>query len=133
MTNSLSLLRDILERILPGASLQPDSIFEAAERQGLAYKFVAIADWTATEGLYSKTEIFDLVFAGKPLPPGDVVVVTDESFSAGELLYCPADELRQRVSLSSRFMFDGDVVFMWPQIAGLTVFHHEGGFAHIGW
>jgi hypothetical protein len=77
--------------------------------------------------------LFDLVFAGKRLPPGDVVVVTDESFISGELLRCPAAELRQRATLSSQFMFDGDVVLMWLEIAGLTVFHHEGDFAHIGW
>ncbi|UVH59306.1 hypothetical protein NWF24_07805 [Variovorax paradoxus] len=133
MNNSLSLPLDLLERILPGATLQPDSILAAAERRGLAYKFVAIPNWAQTEAQYGKTDLFDLIFAGKPLPPGEVVVVADGSFISGELLCCAVDELRQRVSLSSQFMFDGDVVFMWPQVAGLTVFHHEGGFTHIGW
>ena len=133
MNSSLSVPRTLLERILPGATLQPDSILEAAEREGLTYKFLTIADWEETGARYGKTDLFDLIFAGKPLPPGEVIVITDESFINGELLCCQTKELRQRVDLSSQFMFDGDVVFMWPQIFGLTVFHHEGGFAHIGW
>lgn len=119
--------------MLPGATFQPDSILEAAEREGLTYKFLTIADWEETGARYGKIDLFDLIFAERPLPPGEVIVITDESFINGELLCCPALELRQRVNLSSQFMFDGDVVFMWPQISRLTAFHHEGGFAHIGW
>lgn len=133
MTDLPSLALELLYRVVPGAAMLPDAILAAADRQGLACEFVAITDWPDLDADDAKLQLFDLVFAGKTLPPGDVIVVTDESFISGQSLLCPVGALRQHVGQSPQFMFDGDVIFLWRGIAALSVFHHEGGFAHVGW
>lgn len=44
----------------------------------------------------------------------------------------PADRLMSFISEYQREMlFDGDVLFVAPDSATLTLFHHEGAFAHV--
>ncbi|QFZ83266.1 hypothetical protein GFK26_11085 [Variovorax paradoxus] len=132
-TDPLSLPLQLLDRVVPGAKLQPDAILEAADRAGIPYNFVTITTWPDLDAPNGKGQLFDLIFTDKVLPTGQVLVVTDESFIDGQSLQCPVDELRLRMNQSSQFMFDGDVIFLWREIAALSVFHHEGGFAHVGW
>jgi hypothetical protein len=132
-TDPLSHSLELLNRVVPGANLQPDAILEAADRAGIPYNFVTITAWPDLDARDGKSQLFDLIFADKVLPTGQVLVVTDESFIDGQLIQCPVDELRLRVNQSSQFIFDGDVIFLWHEIAALSVFHHEGGFAHVGW
>ncbi|MBS78728.1 MAG: hypothetical protein CMO32_23830 [Variovorax sp.] len=133
MTGLPSLPLELLERVLPGAKLLPDSILQAADRREIAYEFVLVTDWPDLDAPDAKLQLFDLVFAGKSFPEGDVVVVTDESFRSGQPIQCQGGELRRTLDRSPQFVFDGDVIFLWREIAALSVFHHEGGFAHIGW
>lgn len=133
MTGPPSLPLELLERVLPGAKLLPDSILQAADRRGIAYEFVMISDGPDLDAPDAKCELFDLVFAGKSFPEGQVVVVTDESFRSGQLIRCMGSDLRRTMIHSPHFVFDGDVIFLWREMAALSVFHHEGGFAHIGW
>lgn len=132
-TDPLSLPLELLDRVIPNAKLLPDTILEAADRAGIPYSFVKITSWPDLNAPNGKSQLFDLIFTGKVLPTGQVVVVTDESFITGHSLRCPVEELRLMMNQSSQFMFDGDIIFLWREIAALSVFHHEGGFAHVGW
>ena len=75
--------------------------------------------------------LYDLVFAGKTLPAGEVVMVCDDSFSSGALLHCKGSDLRQQMQQWPRSLAAEDLIFLWP--GAITVVHHGGGFAHIGW
>jgi hypothetical protein len=52
-------------------------------------------------GLYTKMELLDCVFADAPASGGEIILIT------------------------------GDAVFIWPAARRISVFHHEGTFAHI--
>lgn len=61
-----------------------------------------------------------------------VAVVSARFSGTSRIASCGFFTGRTRMNQSSQFMFDGDVIFLWREIAALSVSHHEGGFAHIG-
>ena len=77
-------------------------------------------------------DLFDRVFADVPLFGGDLILITDDCFpiTEREPFFGRGETLREFLS-EAPFVFDGDAVFIWPDARRISVFHHEGTFAHI--
>jgi hypothetical protein len=133
---TLTDAKEALAAMLDEIDLLPDAILEACNRLGKPSKLVRIPHWSehdAGADLYTESELFDLVFERRSLPTGNALVVTDESFISGLVLNVGSEELRQMVGRHHQLVFDADIVFLWPESECLSVFHHEGAYAHIGW
>ena len=109
----------------------PDRLWAAAD--AIAGPAVAreLRQWENLPDL----EILDRVYAGQPPLAGPVVAVTDHMFaSGGSPARLPAERLRDFVAgylvSAGECFFNGDVVILATDAARLTVFHHEGVFAH---
>jgi len=78
-------------------------------------------------------ELFDRIFDGVQIPGGDLIFIVDSCFpiTEHEPFFWEGENLRYLVSEFPLFVFDGDVVFMWPEARLISVLHHEGIFAHI--
>lgn len=132
-----SLLPITREHITHARScITPGAVMHYAELSGIAAQSGAIPRWEEHEcgpDLYSKMELFDRVFAGVPIPAGEMIFIVDDCFpiTAREPFFCRGESLREFVAEHSRFVFDGDVVFIWPEARRISVFHHEGIFAHV--
>lgn len=115
--------------------ITPDAILHYAELSRAAVHRGAIPRWEEHDcgpGLYSKMELFDRVFADAPVPGGDLILITDDCFpmTAREPLFGHGESLREFLA-EAPFVFDGDAVFIWAQARRISVFHHDGTFAHI--
>jgi hypothetical protein len=116
--------------------ITPDVIIRYAELSRVPVRHGVIPRWEEHDcgpGLYTKTELFDRVFAGVPVFGGDLILITDDCFpiTAHEPFFGRGESLREFLA-EAPFVFDGDVVFIWPTARRISVFHHEGTFAHIG-
>jgi len=132
-----SLLPITREHITHARScITPSGVLHYAELSGTAARSGIIPGWQEHDrgpGLYSKMQLFDRIFGGMSIPAGEVILITDNCFpiTAREPFFCRGESLRQFVAEQSFFVFDGDVVFIWPEARRISVFHHEGRFAHI--
>jgi len=94
---------------------------------------VKVPEWWEHEtGVgYEKIELFDMMFAGRSLPSTETFFIPDCCFSGGEPFVCTGDTLRTSVAHCPSFVFDGDVLFVWPTDRLISCFHHEGAYWHI--
>ena len=117
--------------------ITPGAILEYAELSGIAVGSGVIPRWEEHDWgrprIYSKMDLFDRVFANASIQAGEVILITDDCFpvTAREPFFCRGESLREFVAACPHFVFDGDVVFIWPVARRISVFHHEGTFAHI--
>jgi len=118
--------KEALSRCIPGGSLSPDDIYEVAQREGYspAFKQIASAD------LLSKEALFDAVFSEHAPPSGKVFVLADGGLPDFAFSY-EGSRLREAVLATPEFLFDGDLLFVWPNCGRVSVFHHEGGCFHV--
>jgi hypothetical protein len=132
-----SLLPATREHITYARScITPSAVLHYAELSKVAVQSGVVPRWEEHDSgprLYTKMELFDRVFSGVVIPHGAVILITDDCFpiTAREPLFCSGENLRDFVASSPLFVFDGDVVFIWPEARRISVFHHEGTFAHI--
>lgn len=125
------------EHITPArSSITPASILRSAELAGLPIQYNVIPRWEEHDrglGLYTKLELFNRMFANNPIPPGPLILIAEVCFpmTAHEPFLCLGGTLREFIIASPLFIFDGDVVFLWPEDRHISVFDHEGGFAHL--
>jgi len=132
-----SLLPVTREHITHARScITPGAVLDYAKLSGIAVESGVIPRWEEHDcgpGLYTKMDLFDGVFAGMAFPHGEVILITDECFpiTAREPFFCRGESLRECVAACPHFVFDGDVVFIWPEARRISVFHREGTFAHI--
>lgn len=132
-----SLLPVTREHITHARScITPAAVLDYAESSGLTVQSGVVPRWEEHDcgpGLYTKMELFDRVFSGATIPRGAVILITDDCFPiiAREPFLCRGESLREFVAACPHFVFDGDVVFIWPEARYISVFHHEGTFAHI--
>ncbi len=132
----ISEASDALSKILPNAPLlSPDKIFSVAESRLLSPEFVRLENWDAQEfgnDIYSKAEIFDLMFRERP-PESQLFFLPDDilSLQKGTALSYIGTNLREAILNFPRFVFDSDAVFVWPNENQVSVFHHGGGFFHV--
>lgn len=129
-----SLLPITRDRIKAPWNLTPDSVAGAADAMHLAYEVVKVARWREHEtgpGIYQKMELFDMMFAGRQLPNGEMFFIPDCCFSGGEPFVSTGDALRTCVADCQSFVFDGDVMFVCPRAHLISCFHHEGAYWHI--
>ena len=63
---------------------------------------------------------------------GELILITDDCFpiTAREPFFGRGETLREFLT-EAPFVFDGDAIFIWPESRRITVFDHEGTFAHI--
>jgi hypothetical protein len=122
-----------LQRFVPTAVgfSSPDRLWAAADALAGPAVSRKLSQWEDLPDL----EILDRVFAGQPALVGPVVVVTDHMFSSGgSPARLPAERLREFVAgylvSAGQCFFNGDVVIVAADVSRLTVFHHEGVFAH---
>ena len=131
-----ALLPITREHITPARScITPAVVLHYAELSGIAAEHGVIPRWEEHDsgpGLYTRTELFDRVFADVPTLGGEVMLITDECFpiTAREPFFGHGESLREFLA-EGPFVFDGDAVFIWPEARRISVFHHEGTFAHI--
>ena len=131
------LLPSAREHITPARScITPDSVMHRAELAGLGFELAVVPDWESHEwgqDIYSKMDLFDMMFHGVAIPTGEVIFIPDDCFpmTEREPLFCNGEILREFVAHCCFFVFDGDVVFIWPEAGRISVFHHEGRYAHI--
>jgi hypothetical protein len=109
----------------------PDRLSAAADAMVGPSAWQAIRGWEDLPDL----DILDQVYAGQPPLAGPVIVVTDHVFSSrGSPARLPAERLREFVAgyvgSAGESFFNGDVVILATEVGRLTVFHHEGVFAH---
>jgi len=131
-----SLLPMAREHITPARScITPAAVLHYAELSGAHSQLIAVPRWEEHDtgpGLYTKMELFDRVFADAPAVGGELILITDECFpvTAREPFFGHGESLREFLA-EAPFVFDGDAVFIWPEARRISVFHHEGAFAHI--
>ncbi len=127
-------------RHLPDPStLTPDNLCAAAEETGATFQFVSLpSSWRdSTCGQphweeWGRLELYDEVFGQLPPAPGELWFVPPECLRRDvEPYLVRGDELRTHVATRPFFVFDGDALFVWTESPRITVFHHEGGYAHI--
>jgi hypothetical protein len=116
--------------------ITPSAVLHYAESAGAATQQGVIPRWEEHDcgpGLYSRMELFDRVFSEVSIPASEVILITDDSFpiTVREPLFFRGEGLCQFIAAQPGFIFDGDVVFIWPQAQLISVFHHDGTFAHI--
>ena len=117
------------------SSVTPSAVLHYAELSGVAVQSGVVPRWEEHDfgpGLYSKAELFDRVFADVPVFGGDLILITDECFpiTEHEPFFGHGESLCEFLA-EAPFVFDGDAVFIWPEARRISVFHHEGTFAHI--
>ena len=115
--------------------ITPAAVLRYAELSGVTIQRGVVPRWEehdCGDGLYTKMELFDRVFADVSVPSGDLILITDDCFpiTAREPFLGHGESLREFLT-EAPFVFDGDVVFIWAQARRISVFHHEGTFAHI--
>jgi len=115
--------------ISPAAILHYAGLSDATVQRGVVPRW---EEHDCGQGLYTKKELFDRVFADVPVFEGELILITDECFpiTAREPFFGRGESLREFLA-EAPFVFDGDAVFMWPEARRISVFHHEGTFAHI--
>jgi hypothetical protein len=121
-----------LQRLARGATafLSADRVARAADAVAGPARWERFPDWEDVADL----DILDRVFAGRPPLHGPLLLATAHMGFRGSPVRLPAERLRQfvaeyRISAGECF-FNGDVVILAPEARRLTVFHHEGAFAH---
>jgi hypothetical protein len=131
-----SLLPITREHITEARScITPAAVLHYAELSQVALRRGVIPRWEEHDcgpGLYTKAELCDRVFAGMPMLSGELILITDDCFpiTAHEPFFGQGETLREFL-VEAPFVFDGDAVFIWPEARRISVFHHEGAFAHI--
>jgi hypothetical protein len=131
-----SLLPMTREHITQARScITPAAVLHYAELSGVAAQRGVIPRWEEHDcgpGVYTKIELYDRVFAGIPTFGGELILITDECFpiTGREPFFGRGESLREFLA-EAPFVFDGDAVFIWPEARRISVFHHEGTFAHI--
>lgn len=115
--------------------ITPDALLKYAELTGVTLRQGAIPRWEEHDcgpGLYSKMELFERVFGNEPVLGGGLILITDDCFpiTSREPFFGHGESVREFIAEAS-FVFDGDAVFIWPEARRISVFHHEGIFAHI--
>lgn len=131
-----SLLSITREHITHARScITPDAVLHYAELSHVAVQRGVIPRWKEHDcgpGLYSKMQLFDRVFADAPVLDGDLILITDDCFpiTAREPFFGHGESLREFLA-EAPFVFDGDAIFISTQARRISVFHHEGWFAHI--
>jgi hypothetical protein len=133
-----SLLPETREHITHARScITPSAILHYGESPGIAIRSGIIPRWEEHDWgrprIYSKMDLFDRVFADISIPAGEVILITDDCFpiTAREPFFCCGESLREFVAACPDFVFDGDVVIIWPEARRISTFHHEGTFAHL--
>jgi len=122
-----------LEAVLPGSSIMPGRIFEAAKKLGVDVEFIAIQRWEEQEAgkeAYSQLELFDRLFADVPIPSSNLIFIPDCALPTHALAYS-GNDLRGAIGSLKDIIFDSDAVFLWPESNRISVFHHSGGFFHV--
>jgi hypothetical protein len=123
---NIAVAQAALSCCIPGGSLLPDRIFEIAKELDPHLHFQRIPD---SENL-SKLQLFDLIFLDRTISPSRVFVIAD-GLLPGSAYTLEGWKLREAVLTDELFLFDGDVLFIWPEVAMMTVYHHEGGYFHV--
>ena len=116
-----------LAACVPNASISPDRLFEAAQNAGLLVSFTKIEEFDSL----SKEQLFDKLFSDQELPDGRGFVISDDLLPSSSAFTFEGPRLREAVVQERRFLFDGDLIFVWPSLGFVTVFHHEGGYFHV--
>jgi hypothetical protein len=113
------------------------SFFLSVDRVSAAAEVIAgPTDWHRFPGWENlpDTEILQTILANRPPPAGRLVVATMHMGFRGSPIECLAEDLCELVTghLKSAGVcfFDGDVVILEVDARALTIFHHEGYFAH---
>jgi hypothetical protein len=133
---------EALSLVLPGArmnaasDLTPATIFEMVDLERVVVDSGVIPQWEERGRrlrTYSNVELFDRIFVNAPIDSGEVIIVTDQCFptNSREPFFCRGETLRQWILDHERFIFDDDVILIWAETRRITVFHHEGTFAHV--
>jgi len=131
-----SLLPITREHITEARScITPAAVLHYAELSKVRFGSGVIPRWEEHHcgaDLYTRAELYDRVFAGAPAFSGELILITDECFpiTAHEPFFGHGETLREFL-VEAPFVFDGDAVFIWPEARRISVFHHEGTFAHI--
>ncbi len=115
--------------------IAPSSILYCAELAQIPFHLSLIPRWEEHDwgpGLYTKEQLFNRVFDGVPTFNGELILITDDCFpiTRREPFFGRGETLREFLA-EAPFVFDGDVVFIWPEACHISVFDHEGHFAHI--
>jgi hypothetical protein len=115
--------------------ITPAAVLQYAKMSGKSLRCGVIPRWKEHDcgaGLYTKAELFDRVFADVPTLGGELILITDECFPITEHEpFIGHGETLREFLVEAPFVFDGDAVFIWPGARRISVFHHEGTFAHI--
>jgi hypothetical protein len=122
----IGIAKAALTQCIPNASILPDKLFQAAEAMGIPVRFEKIDEFESL----SKEELFEMVFQGVILPQSQVFIIADLLLPNFALTY-KGSNLSQAVMAAEQFLFDHDLLFVWPEIGFVTVVHHEGGYFHI--
>lgn len=123
---ALELAKAALIQCIPGATIMPDQIFKAAEGAGFAPTFERIHRADSM----SKDQLFDAVFAGRDVPKATVFIVADGLLPNSAFTY-EGQSLRDAVLSEPLFLFDCDLLFVWPALGLVIVFDHEGGYFRV--
>ena len=122
-----------LRRFLPATVdfSSVDRLSAAADAVAGMAEWQMIPDWERIPDL----KILDRVYGGQTPLAGPLVLVTDHMFASGGFpARVPADGLRDFVggyaASNGECFFNGDVVILASEAGRLTMFHHEGAFAH---
>lgn len=135
----LAILPNARETIPVPYNLLPDGVLEAAKDAGVPIESVLLFNpWRSNpEGRgakafkdYDRLELFDVVFAERPLTDGPLWFIPDDCFGSREPFLVHGEQLREFVASCPCYLND-DVLFIWCESPRVTVIHHEGAFFHI--
>ncbi|WLD14996.1 hypothetical protein [Planctellipticum variicoloris] len=126
-----SLLPNSRDSIRDKRGFLPDRIADAASAAGLSFTFLPMKDYESLDDL----DILARILPESRVCGADVIVITDESFVRGGPFRTAADSLNEFASWHrltfGRFVFDGDVILLFPARSQIVLFHHEGYYASI--
>ncbi len=125
------------EHITPARGcITPSGILHYAELPAGSVQSGVVPQWEQHDSgapIYSKMDLFDRCFASVSVPAGEVILITDDCFplTGREPFLCRGESLREFIIACPHFVFDGDVICLWPGARRISVFDHEGSFAHL--
>jgi hypothetical protein len=134
---------DALHKLIPGSAsiitsrfdLTADAVLQALHSAGIPFtmKRFSDTDWDLESANMSDTEILDQLRIGEAGHKGILLICT-EACSRYDLDFfkCVATEIEEFVdSYNLEMFFDGDVIMVANESRTLSIFHHEGAYAHV--
>ena len=132
----ISILPEMEEHITSPFYITPDEISKTAEQKGLELNWKKFKDWelheSSSDFFYEDDEVFDVMFQSLALKEGEVTLIPQYCFRhQKDPITVGCIELRPLIVNFPVTFFDGDAIFLFKSQSLVSLFHHEGAYAHL--